>query len=122
LEVEGNVSRNKKMAASRKKARTPLYRPVLQTLDALLIRPVKNYLPKDSNQPLVILPHDVLFLLPFACLMDSSGQYLAQRYMFFPAPSVDLLKFTREKVREQQNRGSPILLLMGNPKMPGPEM
>ncbi len=110
LEVEGFV----KSTASRKKARTPL----LQTLDALLIRPMKDYLPKDSNQPLVILPHDVLFLLPFACLMDSSGQYLAQRYTFSTAPSVGLLKFTREKIREQQDRENPKLLLMGNPKMP----
>jgi CHAT domain-containing protein len=111
-----------KPAASHKNARTPLYRPVLQTLDALLIRPVRDYLPKDSNQPLVILPHDVLFLLPFACLMDSSGQSLIQRYTFSTAPSVGLLKFTREKIREQQDRENPELLLMGNPRMPDPEM
>jgi len=118
LEAEESASPNKKTATSRKKARTPL----LQTLDALLIRPVKDYLPQDSNQPLVILPHDVLFLLPFACLMDSTGQYLTQRYIFSTAPSVGLLKFTREKIREQQNRENPKLLLMGNPRMPDPDL
>jgi CHAT domain-containing protein len=104
LEVENANSRNQKSAVSRKKVRTPRYRPVLQTPDALLIRPVRDYLPKDSTQPLVILPHDVLFLLPFACLTYSAGQYFAQRYTFSTAPSVGLLKFTREKTREQQDR------------------
>ncbi|MGH7450256.1 MAG: CHAT domain-containing protein, partial [bacterium] len=50
--------------------------------------------------------------------MDSSGKYLVERYTFSTAPSVGLLKFTRGRIREQQYRDKPKLLLMGNPAMP----
>jgi CHAT domain-containing protein len=116
LGVAGFGERNVKAVASGRETRTPVH--VLQTLDSLLIQPVARYLPADSSRELIILPHDILFLLPFASLIDSSGKYLVERYTFSTAPSVGLLKFTRGRIREQQYREKPKLLLMGNPAMP----
>ncbi len=122
LGVESLTFRNVKPVSTSKKSQAAQYRTVFQTLDSLLIQPVARYLPKDSSRQLMILPHDILFLLPFACLMNNNGQYLTQRYTFSTAPSIGLLKFTRGRIREQQDREKPKLLLMGNPKMPDPEM
>lgn len=107
LGVAGAANRNAELAN----------KPVLQTLDSLLIQPIARYLPTDSSRELIILPHDVLFLLPFASLIDNNGKYLVERYTFSTAPSVGLLKFTRERIHKQQQE-NPRLLLMGNPEMP----
>ncbi|MCB9069641.1 MAG: CHAT domain-containing protein [Calditrichae bacterium] len=96
------------------------YQQTLRELDELLIQPVAEYLPKSPDESLMIIPHDILYVFPFACLVDAQNKYLVERNVFATAPSVGLLKFTRARVREQFNRERPWLLLMGNPEMPDP--
>ena len=94
----------------------------MQNLDLLLIQPVARHLPQDGRTELIILPHNDLFMLPFACLIDSSGKYFVERYKFSTAPSVGLLKFARERIRQHQNRENSNLLLIGNPTMPNKKL
>ncbi len=98
------------------------YGRILRSLDSLLIEPLTGQLPADTTREIAILPHEILFLLPFACLVDQEGRYLVQRYSFSTSPSVGLLKFARGRIREQQGREAPRLLLMGNPTMPDPAL
>lgn len=96
------------------------YQKALRELDKLLIQPVAEYLPQSPNESLMIIPHDILYVFPFACLVDAQQKYLVERNVLATAPSVGLLKFTRARIREQFNRERPWLLLLGNPEMPDP--
>lgn len=98
------------------------YGRVLRSLDSLLIEPLREQLPADTTREIVLIPHEILFLLPFACLLDQEGRYLVKRHSFTTSPSIGLLKYTRGRIREQQGREAPRLLLMGNPAMPNPAL
>lgn len=113
--------RGARPVGAREPATSP-YGRILRSLDSLLIEPLAAQLPVDTTREIAIIPHEVLFLLPFACLLDREGRYLVQRHSFTTSPSVGLLKFARGRIREQQFREAPRLLLMGNPIMPNPAL
>jgi CHAT domain-containing protein/Tfp pilus assembly protein PilF len=46
---------------------------IAQELYALLIRPVRRFLPSDTDHPVVIVPHRALWYLPFAALAPQKG-------------------------------------------------
>jgi CHAT domain-containing protein len=80
-------------------------------LYALLIRPVRQYLPAGSNGLLTIVPHGPLFRVSFAALLDEKGQYLIERYRLHYTPAVGVLQFTA-RARAAATRQA---LLIGDP-------
>jgi len=84
----------------------------LQPLYQLLIKPIEQFLPKDPEAKVVFVPHDALFLVPFAALRDSSKKYLIEKHTISYSPSIQLLDFT-EKLRDRP-KGTESLII-GNP-------
>ncbi|HEY9815927.1 MAG TPA: CHAT domain-containing tetratricopeptide repeat protein [Candidatus Obscuribacterales bacterium] len=86
--------------------------PQLQSFYRLLIDPIASFLPDDPASHVIIVPHDALFLLPFAALQDEDGRYLIERHTVTTAPSIQVLALT------QSRPISPTSLIVGNPQMP----
>jgi CHAT domain-containing protein len=76
-----------------------------------LIAPISEDLPSPPNEPVVLIPHGSLFLLPWAALPDRSGRPLAEAHTLLLAPSIQTLGlFSRPTAAE--NRPA---LVVGNP-------
>lgn len=75
----------------------------LQQLYQLLIQPIADLLPKDANARVVFIPQGSLFLVPFAALLDTSGNYLIEQHSILSAPSIQVLQLTRQ---QRQRLGS----------------
>ncbi len=94
----------------------------LKQLHQLLIAPIADLLPTDSNQRVIFVPQNELFLVPFAALQDAQGNYLIEKHTILTAPSIQVLEFTHQ----QQQRvgtlpatfGQTDALVVGNPTMP----
>lgn len=64
-------------------------RQILQALyNELLPQGVRNFLPKNADQMVVIIPDGVLFNLPFAALVDGQGHYLVEHNTLTMASSM----------------------------------
>jgi len=85
----------------------------LKELYRLLIQPIAEFLPKNPESQIVFVPHDALFLVPFAALREQSGKYLIEKHTISYAPSIQVLGFT-EKLRSSPKGLE--TLLVGNPK------
>jgi CHAT domain-containing protein len=88
----------------------------LQILYQLLIVPIADLLPKNPENPVVFIPQNELFLVPFAALQNSTGTYLVENHTILIAPSIQILEATRqqrETLKEMED-----ILIVGNPKMP----
>jgi len=91
----------------------------LKTLHQWLIQPIADLLPKQPDQRVIFIPHDALFLVPFAALQDSEGRYLIEQHTIATAPSIQTLALTRQQ--RKSNSGRPkagSALIVGNPTMP----
>jgi CHAT domain-containing protein len=84
----------------------------LKKLYQLLIKPIEEFLPTDPEAKIVFIPHQALFLVPFAALREQSGKYLIEKHTIAYSPSIQVLAYT-EKLRDR-NQGSGELLV-GNP-------
>src|SRR6476469_7039275 len=76
--------------------------PQLQQSYQLLIQPIADLLPTDPNAPIIFIPHQSLFLVPFVALEDPTGQYLIEKHTILTAPAIQILQLTnqsRQKVR-----------------------
>ncbi|MEG4519135.1 CHAT domain-containing tetratricopeptide repeat protein, partial [Microcoleus sp. AT9b-C3] len=92
--------------------------PKLQQSYQLLIQPIADLLPTDPNAPVIFIPHQSLFLVPFVALQDPTGQYLIEKHTILTAPAIQILQFThqsRQKVRQLSLQNN---LVVGNPIMP----
>ncbi|MEG3912464.1 CHAT domain-containing protein, partial [Microcoleus sp. w2-18bC1] len=92
--------------------------PKLQQSYQLLIQPIADLLPTDPNAPIIFIPHQSLFLVPFVALQDPTGQYLIEKHTILTAPAIQILQFThqsRQKVRQLSLQNN---LVVGNPIMP----
>jgi len=89
----------------------------LQELYNLPFAPIADLLPADPDRPVVIVPHDLLFLVPFAALRDPEGRYLLERHTPIVAPSLQVLALTlqRHPARDWRSLSA---LVVGNPTMP----
>jgi CHAT domain-containing protein len=87
----------------------------MQQLHQLLIQPIAGFLPKDPNARVIFIPHQKLFLVPFAALQDNFGKYLIEQHTILTAPSIQTLDCTR--LLRQRIVGKD-MLVMGNPAMP----
>ena len=84
----------------------------LKQLYELLILPIEELLPTDPKAKVVFIPHQALFLVPFAALREQSGKYLIEKHTIAYSPSIQVLAYT-EKLRDRpQGTGA---LLVGNP-------
>ena len=86
----------------------------LQILHKLLIEPVADSLPKNESDKVIFIPQGSLFLLPFAALQDTKGQYLIEQHAISTSPSIqvlDLLHSQRQKQAKTQD-----ILIVGNPE------
>ena len=82
----------------------------LQQLHSILIEPIASSLPKDPNAKVIFIPHEQLFLVPFAALQDQEGNYLIEKHTIVTAPSIQVLDLT-QKIRQQQQPPSDMLIV-----------
>jgi len=92
--------------------------PKLQQLYQLLIEPIADLLPTAPNDPVIFIPHQSLFLVPFASLQNAQGQYLIEKHTIVTAPAIKILQLTRQAKQKQQQISSQTILVVGNPTMP----
>ncbi|WP_346291756.1 CHAT domain-containing protein [Sphaerothrix gracilis] len=92
----------------------------LKALHQLLIEPVADLLPADPEANLVFIPHEILFLVPFAALQTPLDRYLIESHTLSIAPSMQLLHLTQSSLTQNAAQLDPHLkaLVVGNPEMP----
>ncbi|MEG4114454.1 CHAT domain-containing protein [Microcoleus sp. Pol12B3] len=92
--------------------------PKLQQSYQLLIQPIADLLPTDPNAPVIFIPHQSLFLVPFVALQDPTGQYLIEKHTILTAPAIQILQLTRQSRQKVQQVSLQNNLVVGNPIMP----
>ncbi|MEG4484393.1 CHAT domain-containing tetratricopeptide repeat protein [Microcoleus sp. D2_18a_B4] len=92
--------------------------PKLQQIYQLLIQPIADLLPTDPNAPVIFIPHQSLFLVPFVALQDPTGQYLIEKHTILTAPAIQILQFTRQSRQKARQLSLQNNLVVGNPIMP----
>jgi CHAT domain-containing protein/Tfp pilus assembly protein PilF len=92
----------------------------LKRVHELLINPIADLLPKNSNDRVIFIPQTSLFLVPFAALQDADGKYLIEKHTILTSPSIQVLDLTHKQ--KQRIGTKPIqgkdTLIVGNPTMP----
>ncbi len=90
----------------------------LADLYRVTLAPVARHLPSDPHALVYVIPHDALFLLPFAALVDERGRYLVQTHTLASAPSLGVLQYTAEKKRRAISPEAPRLLALADARPP----
>ena len=90
----------------------------LSQLHDLLIDPIAYLLPDDPNQPVVFIPQDELFLVPFPALKDDNGDYLIENHTILTAPSIQVLQLTHDIADSRNGATTDQPVIVGNPTMP----
>lgn len=86
-------------------------------LYTLLIKPIRSLLPGDPHTPVVIIPHQSLWLLPFAALRDMNGDFFGDQHVLTYAVSEPTWKIIASRARSHDHR-NPKAWIVGNPQMP----
>jgi CHAT domain-containing protein/Flp pilus assembly protein TadD len=89
----------------------------LQQLYQQLIAPIESLLPSNPEERVIFIPHQELFLIPFAALQDSNGIYLIEKHTILTAPSIQVLQLTHQLKTKQQDYDREAVVV-GNPTMP----
>ncbi|MEG4848096.1 CHAT domain-containing tetratricopeptide repeat protein, partial [Microcoleus sp. F10-C6] len=92
--------------------------PKLQQLYQLLIEPIADLLPTEPNDPVIFIPHQSIFLVPFATLQNARGQYLVEKHTIIIAPAIQVLQLTRQARQKVRQVSPQNVLVVGNPTMP----
>ncbi|MEG4939571.1 CHAT domain-containing tetratricopeptide repeat protein [Microcoleus sp. F4-D5] len=92
--------------------------PKLQQLYQLLIQPIADILPTDPNDPVIFIPHQSIFLVPFATLQNARGQYLVEKHTIIIAPAIQILQLTHQARQKNRQTSPQNILVVGNPTMP----
>jgi CHAT domain-containing protein len=79
----------------------------------LLVRPVREWLPRAPGARLTIVPHGPLHSLSFAALQDSRGRYLVEDFALNYVPATSVLPFLSTRLKTDTRRGN--LLLVADP-------
>jgi CHAT domain-containing protein/Tfp pilus assembly protein PilF len=90
----------------------------LKDLHKILIEPIQDLLPKDTNTRVIFLPQGLLFLVPFAALLNSQNQFLIEQHTLQIAPAIQVLDFTHQIRQQLQKVNLQEILIVGNPTMP----
>lgn len=88
----------------------------LKQLHQLLIEPIADLLPISPEEQVIFVPHEELFLVPFAALTDPNDKYLIEKHTITTSPSIQALALTSQK--QQQITNNQKALVVGNPTMP----
>jgi len=95
-------------------------KPAMEVLSALLLEPLREFLPKEPASLVTFVPQGELFLVPFAALpFGAPGQTLLDHHTLTLTPSIELLQLAYERGRAIADEGKGEILLVGNPSMPG---
>jgi len=81
-----------------------------------LIAPIADLLPSDSTTPVVFIPQDALFQVPFVALQTPAGNDLIEQHTVITAPSIQVLLLTQADRAARSDLGN--ALVVGNPTMP----
>jgi CHAT domain-containing protein/tetratricopeptide (TPR) repeat protein len=90
----------------------------LKTLHGILIQPIQDLLPQDENTRVIFLPQGLLFLVPFAALINPQGQFLIEKHTMQIAPAIQVLDLTHQLRQQVQKVNLQATLIVGNPTMP----
>lgn len=90
----------------------------LKQLYAVLIQPIQDLLPKDVNTRVIFLPQGLLFLVPFAALINPKDQFLIEKHTVQIAPAIQVLDFTHQLRQQVKKVDLQEVLIVGNPTMP----
>ncbi|MEJ2171098.1 MAG: CHAT domain-containing protein, partial [Desulfobacterales bacterium] len=88
-----------------------------QQLYALLINPVKTLLPRDPQKTIVIVPHQSLWLLPFAAMRGKDGAFFGDQHVLTYAVSESTWQIVASRARSRDHH-SVSAWIVGNPQMP----
>jgi len=77
----------------------------------LLIEPIKDLLPTDPDELVVLVPQDSLFLVPFPALQNNAGEFLIEQHTIQIAPSIQTLAMKSSP----SNFDGSQALIVGNP-------
>jgi len=81
----------------------------------LLIEPVKDLLPQDSDELVVFIPQGSLFLLPFPALQTSAGEFLIEQHTIQISPSIQTLAMKELSASTTDSFTQSSALIVGNP-------
>jgi CHAT domain-containing protein/predicted negative regulator of RcsB-dependent stress response len=84
----------------------------------VLIEPIADLLPTDPEAKIIFIPQGMLFLVPFAALQNTNGEYLIQKHTLQIAPSIQTLILNNST--KSQTKNTATSLIIGNPE-PFPE-
>ena len=92
-------------------------RQILQEMYSLLIAPIEDLLPADPDARVILVPQDLLYLVPFAALQDQAGRYFVEKHTLTTEISLETLQSSRLLLQQlsPQVAGA---LVVGNPAMP----
>lgn len=79
----------------------------------LLISPIANQL--DPTKDICLIPHKILFHLPFAALTAPDGKPFLADFNFFYAPSANIFLLCTDNAERKSASGDEALLSIGNP-------
>ncbi|MBS0648385.1 MAG: tetratricopeptide repeat protein [Verrucomicrobia bacterium] len=82
----------------------------------VFIEDIEDFLPKNPQQTVTIIPDSFLAQLPFAALQGKNGDYLIDKHAISIAPSIRSLQLLRQLPRN----ASMTSLVIGNPTTPNP--
>ncbi|KEI69117.1 hypothetical protein A19Y_4470 [Planktothrix agardhii NIVA-CYA 126/8] len=89
----------------------------LKELHQLLIKPIEDLLPTNPDEPVIFVPTDALFYLPFAALVDEEGKFLIEKHTIVMSPAITVLE-TTHKQRQNLSSSAQDIVIVGNPQMP----
>ncbi len=90
----------------------------LKQLHTLLIEPIQDLLPKDDKTRIIFLPQSMLFLVPFAALIDPQDKFLIDNHTVQIAPAIQVLDLTHQVRQQLKKVNLQEILIVGNPTMP----
>ncbi|RAM50079.1 MAG: hypothetical protein C6Y22_18630, partial [Hapalosiphonaceae cyanobacterium JJU2] len=89
----------------------------LQQMYKLLIQPIAKELPTNPESRVIFIPHESLFLVPFAALQDQDQKFLIEKHTISIAPSIQALELTRtRRLNLQQTTDQKPGLVVGIPR------
>ncbi|HEY9872418.1 MAG TPA: CHAT domain-containing protein, partial [Candidatus Obscuribacterales bacterium] len=90
----------------------------LKQLHQILIAPIAELLPSDSNQRVIFMPQNELFLVPFPALQDAQGKYLIEKHTISTSPAIQVLELTHQQKEKVKLAAATDAIVLGNPTMP----
>lgn len=90
----------------------------LRELYNLLIQPIENLLPVNSDYHVIFVPQNELFFVPFPALKNAKGQYFIEQHTIRQAPNLRTLVLNYRRNQKQAPSTSREVLIVGDPSLP----